>query len=217
VDKVPGTGVADMTTNGYFDNRWRHGDGTNYTEFEGDGFLHAERSARGWDDMRAQLITGKITGANQPTFTTFRGQSKAYQFVDGDEIWITNPLDHGWAEGTLIYPHIHWSPSPASDPAANVGLGWDFVRANLNEEFPVFSTQYTRDVSTGVNHGHWQLLHDIPSAGLDMTGYRIDTFFVIRVFRQAAAVDNYASPIFIHTFDFHVLNDTMGSREILAK
>lgn len=195
--------------------------GGNYTEIENDGTLRFVGDATVWEDLRVPLERGRPAGGNQPTWAQFKtngaGSNGVYtwQFDDGDEIWFTVQLPHSWREGSVIYPHLHWSPSSDVDPSDNVGIGLEYTWADMDETFGN-TTIITRDVPTGVNNQDEHLFHNFDEAGIDGTGHTISSILVCRFFRQAAASDNYADPIWGLEVDFHYEVARAGSREILT-
>lgn len=200
----------------------RVGGESSYAEFEDDGTLEFMGDATVWDDLRVSLERGKVAGANTPTWAKFQDNGAgsagvyAYQFADGDEIWFSVQMPHGWKVASTIYPHLHWSPSSDVDPADNVGIGLEYCWVDIYEDFGN-TTIITRDVSTGVNNNNAHLIHNFSTTGISGTGHTLSSVLHCRFFRQAAGADNYAAAIWGHEIDFHYEIDTVGSRQALSK
>lgn len=193
--------------------------GGDYSEFEADGTLQFVGDAIVWDDLRVPLSTARTAGANVPTFETFRGSTRAFNFDDGDEIFLIVQMPHSWRVGSVIYPHLHWCPESDSDPSDNIGIGLEYTWADIDADFPAITTTITRDVPTGVDNAFNQQIHNFDVDGItppaSITG--ISSVLICRIFRQAAVADNYADGAFFIEFDIHYELNTVGSREILTK
>lgn len=201
-----------------FPNKFGNIPAGNYSEFESDGTLVFVGDATVWDDIRVPLNTARVQGANVPTFETFQDGLMAWNFDDDDEIFFAMQMPHSWKIGTVIWPHLHWSPESDVDPSDNVGIGLEYTWANMEADFPA-STTITRDVPTGVGGDSKHLIHDFSTTGIAPaeTVTRISSMLICRFFRQAAAEDNYADGIFGLEIDFHFEIDTVGSRGIMSK
>jgi hypothetical protein len=189
----------------------------NYSEFENDGTLVFIGDAAVWDDLRVPLVTGRVAGANVPSFEVLTGNTQAWNFDDGDEIFFTVQMPHSWKIGSTIYPHLHWCPESSVDPSDNVGIGFEYEWVGIGDTFSGTIT-ITRDVPTGVGSALKHLVHNFDEAGIDgssITG--VSSMLNCRFFRQAAGSDNYAGGIFALEVDFHYEIDTIGSRGIISK
>ena len=176
-----------------------------------------------WEDLRVPLERAKVAGANVPTYSKYKddgagsGGVYVYSFDDGDEIFFSVQIPHGWKEGSTIYPHIHWTPSGDASPSDNVGIGLEYAWADIDEDFPANTSDEQRDIPTGVNNADKHLFHDIPAAGIDGAGHTISSILSCRLYRQAALADNYAGSIWIFEFDVHYEKDTAGSQTAISK
>jgi hypothetical protein len=192
--------------------------GGNYSEFETDGTLEFIGDATVWDDLRVPLVTARVAGANVPAFETFVGGTMAWNFDDGDEIFLAVQMPHSWLIGSTIYPHLHWSPESDVDPSDNIGIGLEYTWANIGDDFPA-TTTITRDVPTGIDQAFAHLIHNFDVSGIDPPAgvTAVSSMLICRVFRQAAGSDNYADGAFFVEFDIHYQIDTVGSRGITSK
>jgi len=191
----------------------------NYSEFEDDGTLVFHGEATVWEDLRVPLERVKTAGANVPVFKKFKDNGAgsagvfAYDFDDGDEIWLSVQMSHSWKEGTTIYPHIHLA-STTNGTGKETKLTLEYVWKNENETFGN-TTIINRDVA--LDTAYKNLLYDIPSGGIDGTGQTISSIMTCRIARNAADANNFAGDIFFLEFDIHYEVNTLGSRQILVK
>lgn len=196
--------------------------GSDYTAIEADGTIEFNGDATVWDDLRVPLQRGRVAGGNNPDFIQFATDGAAsngvyvYSFDDGEEIFFSVQMPHGWKVGSTIYPHLHWSPSSDVDPADNVGIYLEYVWADIGEDFGN-TTIIGQDVSTGVNNDKNHLIHNFDDAGISGAGHTLSSILHCRFYRAAAVGDNYADPIWAHEVDFHYEIDTVGSRQVTTK
>jgi len=172
-----------------------------------------------WEDLRVPLETGKTAGSNVPTFEQIVDDGSgsagvfAYNFDDGDEIWLSVQMPHAWKIGSTIYPHLHWA-AEGDASTKNVGLGIEYTWTNIGADISA-TTIVTRDVAGGTALS--QQIHDVPSTGWDGTGKTLSSIILCRIFRQAAAADNYTGGVFLLEFDVHYELDSLGSRQVTTK
>ena len=194
----------------------------NYSEFEADGTLRFHGDATVWDDLRVPLAVAKVPAAGGPNWAQFKDDGDgstgvfAHHFDDGENIYLTVQIPHGWKEGTNIYPHLHWCPVTDVDPTDEVGIGFEYVWADYKGTYGD-TTIITRDVETGSNSAYQHLENSFSTTGIEGAGHTISSILVCRFFRQAAANNNYAGQIAALEIDFHFQKDTIGSREIEDK
>ena len=191
----------------------------NYSEFEYDGTLVFHGDGTVWGDERVPLERAKLAGENVPVYSQFKtdgGGSAgvyAYDFDDGDEIFLAVQLSHKWKEGSIIYPHVHLA-SATDGTGKKTKLTLEYVWASKDDTFGN-TTIVNRDVDLSTAYKH--LLFDIPAAGIDGTGHTISSILMCRIARNAADSDNFTGDIFILEFDVHYQVDTVGSRGIITK
>lgn len=158
----------------------------------------------GWDDITADLSAGKAVGANAPTWSTFRDGISAYEFSAGtmNEIWITFHIKHDYAEGSLVYPHIHWSPNTTSTGVVRWGMEYTVAKGHDQEAFPSTTTIYLEPNITS----NKQYQHIVSEASDDQAfdAFEADTLVLMRIFRDAAnAADTFPDTVFAFTADIH--------------
>jgi len=185
--------------------------GTDALQLYGDGTV--------WEDLRVPLERGKTAGSNVPTYEQWAddGNSSsgvyAYSFDDDDEIWLTVQMPHGWKTASTIYPHVHWM-AEGDASTKNVGLGLEYIWSSIGETITT-TTIVTRNVAGDTAYNHE--ITGLPASGIAGTGEGLSSILAVRLYREAAASDNYTGGIYILEFDVHYEIDALGSREITTK
>jgi hypothetical protein len=146
---VPAESVSgDLTVDSVSTTTLQVGTYPNIAYFEGDGTLRFTGTASMWDDLRVDGLNTRV-GVTAPTDETgFRGNSnfQVRNFVhnQADEVQFDIQFPHGWANGTDISPHVHFSPwITGTQSVQAVKFILDYYWGNVNEDFPTGSSQYS--------------------------------------------------------------------------
>ena len=176
-----------------------------------------------WDDLRVSLHTGQVPAANYPSWSLVKDNGsgstgvRAYHFSDGEYLWLTTQMPHGYKEGTTIYPHIHFMTTTNVSPTQNFGIGMEYSWTNTGDVITTTTLTPTLDIPTGVNSSYKHQKANVITAGISWTGKTISSMFMVRLFRAAASASNYAADVIITDFDIHFQKDHHGSANILTK
>lgn len=192
--------------------------GGNYTEFESDtGFMVARGDARAWLDFNFG-VDNLGAGASAPDKINI-GTSSIQTFgFDGvntlEQVSACVEMNHNWAEGTTLYPHVHWYPTTAAAGSVIWFMEYAFAKA----EGAVIPASATIQVTQAAGGVAWtERFASFPTIVLDAT-YKIGAQLHIRWYRApATSGDNYGDDAALGTFGIHVRIDTLGSRLEYAK
>lgn len=190
--------------------------GGNYAEFEDDGFIEFHGDGRYWMDFNFGCVD-LGTGATAPDLIALGAGGTIYiRGFDGgvttEQLFGSFELNHNWAEGIVLKPHVHWVSTTAD--AGNVkwqltySLVADGAVAGVGATIPIISA------APGVAWTSvFAAFPDIATAGL-----HIGTQVSFRLFRDPTdGDDNYPGDAGLFTFGVHVLCDTVGSRAVSSK
>lgn len=192
-----------MSRQGLIQNKYRHEDGL-------------------WDDMRieATLIVTVPTPPFEPTFLPFLTDGKgsvgtgAYWFDIDQYAFFTVQAPHSWKEGTLIYPHVHWSTDAGAGPG---DVAWliEWADAPPLVPFPPV-TSLMPSLPDSVAGPYFHQVVGFP-APIDWSGNTLSTILTGRIQRisSAAAVPpggpDYPDLVALLSVDFHIQKNDMGS------
>lgn len=188
---------------------------TDYAEFEDNGFLEFNGDARAWIDFNFGV--GALTrGGSAPDLINVSGTSIQTLGFNGvntlEQVSAVLEMNHNWAEGTLLRPHVHWLPTTAN--AGNVVWQLEYAIVQDGDTVPASTTITVTQAASGVA---WQQqFATFPT--IDATGFTIGAQAFFRLFRDPTiGADTYGFDAAIATFGIHVLLDTLGSRGIGTK
>lgn len=162
----------------------------------------------GWGDITADLGSGKVAGANQPTWSTFRDGIQAYQFsaTTMKELWITFHVDHDYKDGSSVYPHVHWSPNTTSTGTVRWGFEYTVAKGHDQAAFPASVTVYV-ETTISSNKQYQHIISEVVDNDA-FNAFEPDTLILMRVFRDAGHVnDTFPDAVHAFTADIHFQGD----------
>jgi hypothetical protein len=153
-------------------------------------------------------------GASPPDFIQLSSTGIYVAGFDGvntvEQVFGSIEMNHNWAEGTVIKPHVHWLPSSAA--AGNVK--W-YLTYTLTQDGDVEPSSTTISVTTATNSTAWENLRsDFPD--IVTTGKVIGAQFSFRFYRDPDD-DTYAADAAAKTIGLHVQVNSLGSRQVGIK
>lgn len=166
-----------------------------------------------WDDLRAPATSINAPGgASDPDWDS----SLPGWLFDGvattETLEFVLQLPHGWKEGTILYPHVHWTKTTSA--SGNVKWLLDYKWAPVGE---VIDTSWTSisaytaaSISTDNNTANQHLITSISS--IDGAGKQISDMLILKLTRDPTETeDTYAADARMLEFDIHYEIDTPGS------
>lgn len=188
----------------------------NYSKFGTDGGLTAYGNARRWVDFNFSAIS-LGAGASAPDPVQVKGGTIYTRAFDGnvtaEQLFGSLELNHDWAEGTIIKPHVHWMPTTTN--AGNVK--WRLTRA-ISQDGLLTGENTVTAVSAAGGTAWVEKRADFTD--INLAGYKIGAQFMYRLWRDPANVDGedtYPDDAAVQTFGLHVLIDTLGSASVGTK
>lgn len=156
-----------------------------------------------WNHMSVPLQQGKAPAVSYPDWVQIRDNGSGsigiygYSFGDGEYLWASRIFPHDYKNGTTIYPRIYFICMADVDPADNFKIGLEYCWGQEGS-FPANSSILETTISTGVNSsGVFQEIDLGTGAGISGVGHEFGELFTCRLYRAAAAADNYAGEVVI--------------------
>ena len=139
----------------------------------------------------------------------------AQAFTSGEvrEIWRILQTPHAWKEGSTVYLHAHWFT-----PATTGDVVWKAEILKVKRGSTIGNTTILTETVTVDSTANTSVMTNVPSAGIDMTGYGISDIVLIRFYRDGTdSADTCTDKAYLTDLDVHVELNTPGSREVAAK
>lgn len=191
----------------------------NHVKVDDNGDMSFEGTATVWNDIYFPMSSGRIGGANQPTWAAFQGNTMEYTFAINDYIHLpTQEIAHSYKEGSDICLHVHivLDGSDVGDTIVNYEI--EYTIGDIDETMLGAAIETSGDYTiTGGTADRTHLfieIHDI-----DGTNLKVQAALKIR-FRRIALVGGGNAPSndpFVLMVGAHIEEDTVGSRTEQAK
>lgn len=155
-----------------------------YSELDGNFSDLDTRTKLGWRDNVVQLV--HRGGVTEPPLQQFKGgiYLVAFSQFDMQEGFANFHIDHDYALGSPIYPHIHWSVSNSSIGTVRWGFEYSIAKGHQQEAFSEPITVYVEQTTDGTAFKHY--IAEVPDLlAISGVGIEPDTIIMLRVFRDA--------------------------------
>lgn len=168
------------------------------------------RTRLGWRDNIVQLDV-QVGNVDAPTLNIFRDGIKAYDFLAGEtqEAFANFHIDHDYALGTKLYPHIHWAIQGAQTGVVRWGVEYTVARGHGQEPFGPTVTVYIEQAADGTPYKHY--VAEVSDAdAIDGALYNVesDTLVLARFFRDGTHPnDTLDADVFVFCVDLHYQAD----------
>ena len=146
-----------------------------------------------WRDNLSDFDTARVTGASQPTWTTFKDGISKWSFGNTtmNEVHVSYHINHDQAiagEYRKLYPHVHWV-GVGGTGTVRWGFEYTYAKGHGQEAFPATTTIYMEQAFSGTDYTH-QLIES--TTAIDLSSLEADGVMLARIFRDAAhANDTY--------------------------
>ena len=191
----------------------------NYLEMETDGVAEFVGSSTVWNDIYFPMSSGKIGGANQPTWAAFQGNTMEYTFAINDYIHLpSGEIAHSYLEGSDIKLHVHIVLDGSDIGDTDVNYEIEYTIGDINEVMSAAAVITSGDYTiVGGTADRTHLFIQIGTiAG---AGFLIGAALKMR-FRRIALVGGGNAPSndpFVLMVGAHIEEDTVGSRTETTK
>jgi hypothetical protein len=165
--------------------REQKGSELTYAELDGNFSDLDTRTHLGWRDNVVPLtLRGGIT---EPPMQLFKDSIYLLAFSQSQmqEAYAVFHIDHDYALGTAIYPHIHWSVNDSSVGTVRWGFEYSIAKGHQQQAFGNSVTKYIEQPTTGVPYMHY-VAELADSDAIPGTGIEPDTLIIMRIFRDAS-------------------------------
>ena len=191
--------------------------GGNYAEFETDGTLKFVGDATTWDDQQIIIGGAKFAGASDPTWTAYQGgYVLAFDKAQDNIVYFTAQLYHKYKIDSDIAFHIHTAHADAG--AGNSRWNFTYSWADLMANFPSETT--ISETFPSPEDADEHELHEFDAMEANSgAGQDVSSVILCSLQREGtdAVNDTYDDDIYVVAMDFHIEQDTLGSRLITTK
>lgn len=187
------------------------------TSYQNGTFLQFAGAGRAYYDFNFDVASLR-SGASAPDLIKLNATNIFVASFDGantlEQVDFVIEMNHNWAEGTTVYPHVHWYPSTANTGNVIWYLEYCFVDPASATGGASSTTINTGAIAAG-GIAWANKFTNFPAIALP--GYSIGTQAHFRFYRDPTGSDTYPNDAAVATIGLHVLLDSLGSREVSVK
>lgn len=160
----------------------------------------------GWRDITSEIrVSGG--GRDNPSWGQFRNGIFAYEFVNGrsNEFWCTFHIDHDYALGTKVFPHVHWSVNSNASGTVRWGIEYTMAKGHQQGAGSTFGPTSVVYATTTVppNSAFQHFISEVNEAqAIPPDQLEPDSLVLIRFFRDANN-DTFNGTVYGFTADLH--------------
>lgn len=189
-------------------------------------YLSGGGTGSGWNDLLG-TPTIKGSGANDPSWTAYRGSIKQYQFSQAvmNELYFAYHIQHDYKPGSDMHLHIHWSQNTI-DTGGTAGapgqVKWYFdVSYSKGHNQAAFSAPITTSITATASGTQYQhMLNEVQLSAASPSGSQLnssilepDGVILVRAYRDAGdAADTLNQAPFVHFVDIHYQTDRVNTK-----
>lgn len=174
-----------------------------------------------WTDLLGN-ITYRGAGASDPSWMTYQGSLKQFQFSVGDTSYIEFHMPHDYVPGSDIYIHAHWSHNVTTVNGGSVtwGFGCSPAKGHNQAAFPAEITATVVQNASTTQYQHMiaevQLSSSSPSGSqINNNTLEPDTLILVRAYLSANNITVSSGGVpepFLHFVDIHYQSTGVGTK-----
>jgi len=125
-----------------------------------------------------------------------------------NECFANFHMGHDYIPGSMVYPHVHWSPNTTASGVVRWGIEYTWARRHDSTgqtHFPATNTLYIDvDIEAG-GHQYGHMVNESPDGfGIPGDTIEVDSIIMCRFFRDATHVnDTFPDSAFLLSVDIH--------------
>lgn len=163
-----------------------------------------------WDDLRAPASGINPAGTASPPDEDTTNGGLLFGSVSDEIVAIQIQFPHGWAEGTVIVPHVHWMKTTSASGTVcwKMEYKWAPIGEVMDAAFTSLSVTSTVDGTPDTDTANKHLISSFGE--VSTTGKQISDMMLIRLSRDVSE-DTYGADARLLEFDIHYQINAFGS------
>ncbi len=188
------------------------------TLIDGQNAVIKTDNAYTWNSMTEVFTTKAVSGTGNPSFGVWRGnfQGLLFSATAMNQVWCDFHLGHDYAEGTPVYPQIHWIPTTTATGVVQWGMEWCYADS-YNSGF------FTDPVSIYIDHSitsNWRYKNMTSyvndANAINAPNMKVGGVIKMRIFRNGSnASDTYPGTVHAARASLHYQKARLGTKSKL--
>jgi len=174
------------------------------SEIDGQNSSLQSNSDYVWRDLKAEFVVKNTSGGNNPTFGEWRPGMEGLLFSGSNmnQVWVDFHIDHDYAVGTRLYPHVHWLPLTNVAGVVRWGIQYSIAKGHGQGLFDTITTVYMNH-EIGINNQYRHYVTETTDQFSILSDkVEPDSVIKMRVFREGA-IDSHNGVIHAWQADLH--------------
>lgn len=175
-----------------------------------------------WHDLLG-FVHAVGVGATDPTWSTFQGNIKQYQFTVGDEVWNNFHIPHDYVPGSDLFLHVHWAHAATTVTGGSVTWGFDITYAKGHNQAAFPATVNTTIAQNASTTQYQHMLAEVQISAASPSGSQIasnvlepDGILLVRTYLSANAITvsgGLTPEPFAFYVDVHYQSTNIGTKQ----
>ena len=167
-----------------------------------------------WDDLRFPATGVTIGGLSTPPGQQTDTGLLLFDSIAIETIAILAQMPHGWKEGSVVRPHVHWAKT--SDATGDVVWSLRYKWFGLGDVQPAWSGILTSTDVEASDATQKQMISTFGDISAD--NQTISDLFLCQIGRLPTDPgDDYGADALLYEFDIHIQLDAPGSQQEFIK
>ena len=159
------------------------------------------------EDLKTPAIPGLMNPVTAKPDYDYTNLGFLFDASTAEYVYIIQQMPHNWVAGTIIYPHVHWSPTTTH--TGSVYWVMTYKWTNENDADAGGTSIGGLQAGSGTAYTHQRVAI---GTGIDGTGKTSSSILSIILQRSAAhASDTYTGDALLKVFDIHAWLDPSKS------
>lgn len=171
----------------------------------------------GWRDNLSALSAAAVGGGvSKPSWGTIRDGLQGWLFspTADNELWISFHIDHDYAAGTALFPHIHVVPITAGGGVTRWGIEYSFAKGHNQASFGPSTTIYLDGTITAGSQYRHYIFETSTLSAISGADIETDGILLCRIFRNASDPgDTFSTTVAAIFADLHYQTDHIATLE----
>lgn len=179
----------------------------------------------GWHDLIGEVFVPNEAAPNAPSWDTYIGGLKQYQFQVNDEAQVVYHLPHDYLPSSQIFVHTHWSHNSPNVTGGSVTWGFELTYAKGHNQGAFSLPINIVEVQNASTTAHQHMVCEAPASVdggaanlLDTLLLETDGIIVGRIYLVSNNLTVSSGPIpdvFLHTADIHYQSTSVPTKNRL--
>lgn len=166
-----------------------------------------------WKDEEGSFSIKSTSVSNSPSWGEYIPgfQGLIFNGKKLAQVWVDFHINHDYALGTPVYPHIHWMPLDNNSGIVRWGIQYIISKGYSQEAFPTDSTLFTIDHTVEKGSMYKHFITEVPDVrAIISPSLEPDAVIKMRIYRDGQ-IDTYNGDVHAWRAGLHYQTARIGT------